>query len=229
MRKVRSGDNVHAAKERPAAGKKRRAGAKPKPAAKAREDPSLALPSADAWARWLAQHHASSPGIWLKLSKKGATTSSVTYAEALDVALAWGWIDSQKRPFDASAFLQRFTPRTARSPWSRINRDKATALISSGRMKAPGLVEVERAKQDGRWDAAYDGARTSTVPEDLAAALAASPRAKAFFSQLDGANRFAILYRVQTAKRPETRARRIAEFVAMLERHETIHPRRAAR
>lgn len=191
----------------------------------AQETP-LALTSADEWSHWLARHHASSPGVWLQLGKKGASSSTVTYAEAVEVALTWGWIDSQKRPHDATAFLQRFTPRKSGSPWSKINRDKATALISAGRMENPGLAEVERAKEDGRWDAAYDGARTSTVPEDLAAALAANPRARAFFPQLDGANRYAILYRVQTAKRPETRARRIAEFVAMLERHETLHPKR---
>lgn len=182
-------------------------------------DEPLALESAEAWDRWLARHHASSQGVWLQLAKKGGREPLPTYAQALDVALAWGWIDSQKRPFDDGAWLQRFSPRSARSPWSKINRDKATKLIDAGKMHAPGLSEVERAKKDGRWDAAYDGARTATVPDDLAAALARNKRARAFFDALDSANRYAILWRVQTAKRPETRARRISEFVAMLARH----------
>ena len=152
---------------------------------------------------------------------------ALTYASALDVALAWGWIDSQKQALDDTAWLQRFTPRTARSPWSKINRAKAEALIANGRMEAPGLAEVARAKSDGRWDRAYDGARTSTIPSDLAEAFARNPRARAFFETLDAANRYAILYRVTTAKRPETRAQRIATFVAMCAAHETIHPPRA--
>ncbi|MFL5352197.1 YdeI/OmpD-associated family protein [Archangium sp.] len=193
-----------------------------------KKEATVSFASAGDWSRWLATHHASSKGVWLKLAKKGAAGSALNYAEALDVALAWGWIDSQKQAHDDSAWLQRFTPRGPRSPWSKINRDKATALIAAGRMEAPGLAEVQRAQQDGRWDAAYDSARTSTVPEDLEAALAANTRAAAFFSTLDGANRYAILYRVQTAKKPETRARRIAEFVAMLARHETLHPARRA-
>jgi uncharacterized protein YdeI (YjbR/CyaY-like superfamily) len=191
-----------------------------------KEEATVSFASADEWSRWLSTHHVSSKGVWLKLAKKGAAGSSMSYAEALDVALCWGWIDSQKRAHDDSAWLQRFTPRGPRSPWSKINRDKVAALIAAGRMEAPGLAEVRRAQQDGRWDAAYDSARTSTVPEDLEAALAANPRAAAFFPTLDGANRYAILYRVQTAKKPETRARRIAELVAMLARHETIHPAR---
>src|SRR5262249_1065240 len=138
---------------------------------------------------------------------------ALTYASALDVALAWGWIDSQKQALDETAWLQRFTPRTPRSPWSKINRAKAEALIANGRMEAPGLAEVERAKGDGRWERAYDGARTSTIPSDLAEAFARNPRARAFFEKLDAANRYAILYRVTTAKRPETRAQRIATLV----------------
>ena len=152
---------------------------------------------------------------------------ALTYSEALDVALAWGWIDSQKRALDASAWLQRFTRRTAQSPWSKINRARAEALIAAGTMAPPGLAEVERARRDGRWKRAYDGARTSAVPADLAAALARDDRARAFFEALDGANRYAILYRVQTAKKPETRAERIARFVAMCGRHETLHPVRS--
>lgn len=177
------------------------------------------------WSKWLASHHARSQGVLLRIAKKGAK-KTLTYAEALDVALTWGWIDSQKRALDEKAWLQRFTPRKARSPWSKINCGKAEALIAAGSMHAPGLAEIERAKQDGRWKRAYDGARSSTVPADLAAAFAKNARARAFFERLDAANRYAILYRVQTAKKPETRAERIARFVAMCARHETIYPRR---
>jgi uncharacterized protein YdeI (YjbR/CyaY-like superfamily) len=182
--------------------------------------------TARAWSEWLATHHASSRGLWLKIAKKGSGSASVTYAEALDVALAWGWIDGQKGTFNDVWWLQRFTPRTAKSPWSKINRAKAERLIAAGTMEAPGLAEVERAKRDGRWDRAYDGARSSSVPADLAAAFARNARARAFFETLDGTNRYAILYRVQTAKKPETRAERITRFVALCARHETIHPRR---
>jgi uncharacterized protein YdeI (YjbR/CyaY-like superfamily) len=189
-------------------------------------EPILAFEHAAGWRAWLASHHARSPGVLLRIAKKGGE-KSVTYAEALDIALAWGWIDSQKRSLDANAWLQRFTPRKAKSPWSKNNRAKAEAMIATGTMEPPGLAEVERAKRDGRWERAYDGARTSSVPADLAAALAKNARARAFFEKLDGANRYAILYRVQTAKKPETRADRIARFVAMCARHETIHPRRS--
>jgi len=152
---------------------------------------------------------------------------AMTYAEALDVALAWGWIDSQKLPLDDNAWIQRFTPRTKQSPWSKINRAKAEALIANGGMETPGLAEVERAKRDGRWERAYDGAKTSTVPPDLAEALDRNARARAFFEALDGANRYAILYRVTTAKLPATRAKRIATFVAMCAAHQTLHPARS--
>jgi uncharacterized protein YdeI (YjbR/CyaY-like superfamily) len=192
---------------------------------KTAKEPILAVTGAADWHAWLASHHRGSAGVLLRIAKRGQE-ASISYAEALDVALAWGWIDSQKRAIDASAWLQRFTPRQARSPWSKINRSKAEALIASGRMQAPGLAEVERAKRDGRWERAYDGARTSGVPEDLAKALARNVRARAFFADLDGANRYAILYRVQTAKKPETRGERIARFVAMCSRHETLHPRK---
>lgn len=187
---------------------------------------TLSVPSAQAWGEWLAKHHADSKGVWLHLAKKG-NGGGVTYAEALEHALCWGWIDGQKKAHDDQTWLQRFTPRGPRSGWSRINRDKATGLIAKGRMQPPGLAQVERAQADGRWDAAYEPMRSATVPEDLAAALAANPRAQAFFPQLSSANRYAILYRVQTAKKPETRARRISELVAMLARGETIHPQKA--
>ena len=186
----------------------------------------LALASTAAWEVWLRRNHARSAGIFLRIPK---LTQDLTYAGALEAALAWGWIDSQKRPLDGTAWLQRFTPRTARSPWSKINRAKAEALIADGRMEAPGLAEVERAKQDGRWARAYDGAKASTVPNDLAEAFGKNPRARTFFETLDAANRYAILYRVTTAKLPETRARRIAQFVAMCAAHETLHPARSKR
>ena len=192
------------------------------------EEPLLEMSSPAAWSKWLRTNHARSRGVLLRIAKKGAKPT-ISYAEALDVALAWGWIDSQKRALDANAWLQRFSPRKADSPWSKINRAKAEALVAAGKMEAPGLAEVERAKRDGRWERAYDGARSSSVPLDLADALARNARAKAFFETLDGANRYAILYRVQTAKRPETRAERIERFVGMCARHETLHPQRAAK
>jgi uncharacterized protein YdeI (YjbR/CyaY-like superfamily) len=188
--------------------------------------PMLSFATTSAWSRWLAAHHSSSRGVWLKIAKTGASSTSITYAEALDVALAWGWIDGQKGKLDEVFWLQRFTPRKAKSPWSKINRAKAEALIAAGSMEPPGLAEVERAKRDGRWEGAYDGAASSSVPADLAAAFARNARALAFFETLDGANRYAILYRVQTAKKPQTRAERIARFVAMCARRETIHAKR---
>lgn len=187
-------------------------------------EPILELTRVAEWSAWLERNGAQSKGVLLRLGKKAART--LTYAEALDAALAWGWIDSQKRSLDAEAWLQRFSPRKAQSPWSKINRAKAEALIAAGKMAAPGLAEVDRAKRDGRWERAYDGARSATVPADLAAALGANARASAFFATLDGANRYAILHRVQTAKLPATRADRIARFVGMCARHETLHPPR---
>ncbi|MEZ4400821.1 MAG: YdeI/OmpD-associated family protein [Kofleriaceae bacterium] len=186
-------------------------------------DPTRSFATAAAWAAWLARHHARSSGLWLKLAKQGSGTASVTYPEAVTVALAWGWIDGQKRGFDATFWLQRFTPRKPKSLWSQINRDKALALIAAGEMQAPGLAEVERAQADGRWDAAYAGARTITVPDDLTAALAANPRAAAAFAALGAANRYAVLFRVHTAKRAETRARRVAQLVEKLARGEPPH------
>jgi uncharacterized protein YdeI (YjbR/CyaY-like superfamily) len=182
-----------------------------------------------AWAAWLTENHASSPGVWLKIAKKDSQRRSVTYAEALEQALVWGWIDGQKRAMDETAWLQRFTPRSTRSPWSLINREKALALIASGAMKPPGLIEVERAKKDGRWELAYASQSKATVPPDLAAALAASPRAAQFFETLESYNRYAVLHRIHGAKKPETRAARIAKFVEMLERGERIHPPRPQR
>jgi len=183
-----------------------------------------AFASAAEWEAWLREHHASAPGIWIRFAKKGSGVPSVTYLEALHAALCFGWIDGQARSVDDASYVQRFTPRRARSIWSKRNREFATALIEAGRMQPAGLREVERAQADGRWDAAYDAPSTATVPEDLQRALDASPEAAAFFATLNGQNRYAILHRVQTAKRPETRARRIERFVAMLEQGETLYP-----
>lgn len=188
-------------------------------------DPITVFENAEAFDAWLRQHHASDVAIYLKLGK-GGHPPHLTYAQALDVALSWGWIDSQKRPHDHTAWLQRFGPRTKKSPWSKINVAKAEALIAAGKMQPSGLHEVERAKADGRWQAAYDSPKTATVPEDLAAALEKSPQAARLFAALDSANRFAILYRVQSVKKAETRARKITDCVAMLARGEVFHPDR---
>src|ERR1700730_8139548 len=176
------------------------------------------------WAAWLSAHGASSTGVWLRHAKQGAGQRSVSYAEALDVALCYGWIDGQKKSESEHYWLQRFTPRSARSIWSKINREKALKLIQEGRMEAAGLAEIERAKSDGRWKAAYDSSSTAAVPPDLQAALDANKRAKAFFANLDGRNRYAVLFRLQTAKKPETRFKRLQQFIEMLSRHEKLHP-----
>jgi uncharacterized protein YdeI (YjbR/CyaY-like superfamily) len=186
--------------------------------------PTLEFEHLPGWVAWLEQHHASAPGLWIKLAKKGSGQRSLTYEEAVEGALRWGWIDGQKRGHDKQAWLQKFTPRSARSIWSKINRDKALALIARGDMQAPGLIEVERAQQDGRWDAAYDAPSTAKVPDDFAAALARQPQAAQFFAKLNAANRYALLWRLQTAKRDETRRRRIELFIAMLARRESLHP-----
>ncbi len=186
--------------------------------------PIIAFADADAWSKWLAKHHASSSGLWLKIGKKGSELASVTYAQAIEVALVWGWIDGQKGKLDDAWWLQRFSPRGPKSIWSKINRDKAIALIDAGKMKPSGLAQVEGAKRDGRWHAAYEGQKTATVPPDLAKALAANARAARFFETLEAHNRYAVLFRVHTAKKRETRARRIAQFVEMLANHEKLHP-----
>ena len=177
---------------------------------------------AAAWERWL-ERHADATGLWLKIAKKESGIASVSYAEALDVALCHGWIDGQKKGFDTQFFLQRFTPRRARSAWSKINVAKIEVLAASGRMRPAGLREVEAAKADGRWAAAYDGAKSMDVPEELAKALAKNRKAKAFFDALDRTNRYAVCWRVQTAVKPETRRVRIEKLVAMLARGEKIH------
>ena len=186
--------------------------------------PVMTFESTDAWDTWLAAHHTDSPGLWLKIAKKGAAGRTVSYSDALDVALCHGWIDGQKGRHDDEYWLQRFTPRKPGGNWSKINTDRAAALIASGRMRPAGLREVERAQADGRWEQAYESQSRVTVPEDLARALAANERAGAFFATLDSANRYAILYRIGTAKKPETRAKRIDTFVTMLSEHKKIHP-----
>lgn len=188
----------------------------------AQELPVVLFEDSDAFTEWLHAHHGESPGVWLRLAKKGAALRSLTYAEALDVALCYGWIDSQKKGFDEESWLQKFGPRGPKSLWSKINRDKVEALTAAGRMRAAGIAAVEAAKADGRWDAAYDSQRNAVVPDDFQAELDRSPAARDFFASLDGANRYAILFRIQTAK-PEARAGRIATLVAMLERGEKIH------
>ena len=197
-------------------------------AAAAIELPTLNLKSVKQWEAWLARHHASR-GVWLRMTKKAPGVPPIPYGDVLDVALCWGWIDGTRRGESETAFLQKFVPRARRSTWSKINREKALALIKAGRMAPAGLAEVERAKQDGRWDAAYDGPRSASVPSDLQTALDASPKAKADFATLDSRNRFAILFRLHQAKKPETRARRLVGFVRMLERGERIYPPAARR
>jgi uncharacterized protein YdeI (YjbR/CyaY-like superfamily) len=176
------------------------------------------------WTTWLSKNHAKSAGVWLKIAKKDGGIKSVSYAEALEVALCYGWIDGQKKGLDDSAWLQKFTPRGPRSIWSKINRKKAQELIKSGQMKPAGLAAIERAKKNGQWENAYDSQRTITVPADLKAALAANAKAEAFFATLDSTNRYAILFRVQNAMKAETRARRIEQFVRMLANHEKLYP-----
>src|SRR5690242_21947797 len=187
------------------------------------EIPVLLFAKPKDWEVWLKANHAQSSGLWLRLAKKNSGIESLTYAEALDIALCYGWIDGQKKSCDDATWLQKFTPRGTRSIWSKINRDKVQRLIESGRMQSPGLEAVDRAKANGQWDSAYDSHRTAGVPDDLQRALDAHPKAKAFFATLNSANRYAILFRIQTVKRAETRAKKIEQFVAMLERHEVIH------
>jgi len=176
------------------------------------------------WIAWLDESHATSSGVWLRLAKKGSPIQSVSYREALEAALCYGWIDAQKKRESEHAWLQRFTPRRNKSIWSKVNREKAVALIKAGRMQPTGLEQVESAKKDGRWEAAYDSPGNAEVPDDLQAALDRNARAKAFFRTLDRANRYAILFRIQTVKKAETRARRIRHFIEMLERHAKVHP-----
>ncbi|HET7566865.1 MAG TPA: YdeI/OmpD-associated family protein [Gaiellaceae bacterium] len=189
------------------------------------ELPELVVPDVSAWRKWLAEHHAESPGVWLVLAKKGTSLpTSLTYEQALEEALCHGWIDGQVGRRDEATYRQRFTSRRRRSVWSKRNTAIVERLLAEGRMHAAGIEEVERAKADGRWQTAYAGSADSDVPPDLVRALAAEPKAEAMFERLSRRNRYAILYRIATAKRPETRARRIQQLVEMLSRGETIHP-----
>ena len=185
---------------------------------------SLPFVSKKKWADWLARQHDKSAGVWLKLAKKGSEIPSVTYDEALEVALCYGWIDGQKKGFDDKYWLQKFTPRSAKSIWSKINTEKAEKLIKGGEMKAAGLKVIEAAKHDGRWDAAYESQKNISVPDDFQAELDKNPKAKASFATLNSVNRYAILFRIHNAKKAETRVRRIQQFVEMLERGEKPYP-----
>jgi uncharacterized protein YdeI (YjbR/CyaY-like superfamily) len=190
----------------------------------ARDDlPVLTFASAGAWEEWLAGQHGEAAGVWLKIAKRGSAETTVSYQEALEVAICFGWIDGQKGRLDDDFWIQRFTPRRPSGRWSKINAEKATALIECGRMQPAGLREIDRAKIDGRWDTAYAGQAAIEVPADFRAALAANEAASAFFETISSVNRYAILYRIGSVKRAETRARKIAQYVAMLARHETIH------
>lgn len=192
--------------------------------------PTLIVSDAAAFRAWLDANRDGSEGVWLVLAKKGTTEpTSLTYAQAVEEALCQGWIDGQKRSRDATTFAERFTPRRRTSQWSKRNVDIAEELIAGGRMLPSGLDEIERAQADGRWAAAYSGQAAATIPADLATALSANPAAEKMFAGLNGANRYAVLYRIETAKRAETRARRIEQYVKMLARGETIHPQQRAR
>lgn len=186
--------------------------------------PIILFESLNEWETWLAENHARPDGVWLKIAKKGGGAASVSYAEALDAALCYGWIDAQKQAYDDAFYLQKFTPRRPKSVWSRVNTEKVARLIAAGRMTPAGLRELEAARSDGRWDAAYQPQSGLTIPDDLQVELDRSPKARAFFETLNKVNRYAICYRVETARKPETRQARIAKFIAMLERGEKIHP-----
>ena len=185
--------------------------------------PVLAFDDAAALERWFEAQSGSAPGLWIRFAKAGSGIAGVTRQEAIDAALCHGWIDGRLDRYDDEHWLVRFTPRRARSRWSQVNRSRAAELLAADRMRPGGLAQIEAARADGRWEAAYAPASTAEVPPDLQAALDRSPTAAAFFATLKGANRYAVLYRIGAVKKPETRARKIAEFIAMLERHETVH------
>ncbi|MBF6595760.1 MAG: YdeI/OmpD-associated family protein [Thermaceae bacterium] len=186
--------------------------------------PEVAFTNPQDWVDWLEKNHSSSAGVWLKIAKKASGLESPTYAEALEVALCYGWIDGQKRPYDEVFWLQKFTPRGVKSIWSKVNKRKALSLIEAGWMKPAGLAAIEKAKKNGQWDAAYDSQSKASMPEDLQAALDGNPKAKAFFATLNSVNRYAILFRVQTAKKAQTRSKRIKQFIGMLEKGQKIYP-----
>ncbi|MGN6404481.1 YdeI/OmpD-associated family protein [Sinomonas sp.] len=190
------------------------------------ELPELLLPDADAWRAWLAENHATSRGVWLVQHKKGGAVTSLTYEQALDHALCFGWVDGQIGRRDEGSYVTRFTPREPKSKWSKLNVANVERLEAAGLMTEAGRAVVESAKADGRWEMAYAGQATAEVPEDLAGAIAANPEAQAMFEALTSVNRYAIIYRLGTVKKPETRARKIAEYVDMLARQETIYPQK---
>ena len=200
------------------------AGAERKPMARSEDLPIMAFETQSTWEDWLDEHHADTKGAWLKIAKKGAVIPTISYAEALEGALCYGWIDGQKAALDDRLWLQKFTPRRAKSIWSKVNREKALELVAAGKMRPPGQRQIELAQADGRWEAAYESQRTIVVPPDLQSALESNPGAAQFFATLDSANRYAILWRIQQAKRPQTRAARIEKFIGMLSRHEKVHP-----
>ncbi|WP_220198719.1 YdeI/OmpD-associated family protein [Ktedonospora formicarum] len=191
---------------------------------KAEQISTIAFADEQSWETWLAEHHADTPGLWLKLAKKQSGIPSITYAEALQVALCYGWIDGQKATVDEQYWLQKFTPRRPRSIWSKVNREHIEKLIASGRMQAAGLRQVELAQADGRWDAAYTSQSKSSIPPDLQVELERNPQAQAFFDSLNSRNRFAIIHRVETTKKPETRAAHIQKFIVMLNQGQKIYP-----
>jgi uncharacterized protein YdeI (YjbR/CyaY-like superfamily) len=175
------------------------------------------------FAAWLEKNHKTSPALWVRIARKNSSVSSITYGEGVEVALCYGWIDAQKLPENETAWLQRFMPRRPRSIWSKVNREKVLALIASGEMKPAGLEEIDRARKDGRWEAAYDSPSAAAVPADFERELDRHPKAKAFYKTLTRANSYAILWRLQTAKKAETRAKRMRTFIEMLEKGETLH------
>ena len=186
--------------------------------------PIMSFETQQEWEAWLKENHTETRGIWLKIAKKGARTPSVSYAEALDSALCYGWIDGQKAAFDDKYWLQKFTPRTAKSIWSKINCGKAEALIADGRMQPEGLRQVELAKSDGRWERAYESQSKITIPDDFQSELDKNPKAREFFNTLDSANRYAFLFRIHAAKKPEMRSAKIQKFVDMLNQQQKLHP-----
>ena len=188
------------------------------------EQPTLLFEDQSAWESWLAANFDKSGGVWLRLGRKSSGLKTVSYQEALDVALCYGWIDGQKQRFDEASWLQRFTGRGPKSIWSKINRARALALIEQSRMRPSGLAAIERARENGQWEGAYDSHRTALPPEDFQAALDANPEAAAFYATLNSQNRYAILFRLQTARKPETRQKRLEQFIGMLVRHEKLHP-----
>ncbi len=197
------------------------------PAMSSSEQPALVVADAEAWRRWLMEHYQETPGVWLRLAKKGVTTpTSLRYDAALDEALCFGWIDGQMRGGDEATYRQRFTPRRRRSTWSQRNVSRVTWLMSEQRMHPAGIAEVERAKADGRWDAAYPGQAAAVLPADLLAGLAGSPEAQAMFSALTAQNRYALIHRLMTARTAAIRAKRVEQYVTMLGRGESIHPQK---